>query len=248
MRDDGIGISPDLLPHVFDLFTQGKRTPDRAQGGLGLGLTLVRRLVEMHGGSVEARSEGEGKGSEFVVQLPLQGSGFRAQGSGPEAAQPEARVAGSGPGAEPPTATARAPAPGTGHHPPTVNPEPSPEPSAAKRILLVEDNPDAAEVLAAILEMDGHQVLVAHDGPAALNLAAGYAPDTVLMDIGLPGMNGHEVARRLREHRIAPDAVLIALTGYGADEDVRRSHEAGFAYHLTKPVDPDALKQIVRSA
>ena len=248
VRDDGIGISPDLLPHVFDLFTQGKRTPDRAQGGLGLGLTLVRRLVEMHGGSVEARSEGEGKGSEFVVQLPLQGSGFRAQGSGPEAAQPEARGAGSGPGAEPPTASDSAPAPGTGPEPRTLNPEPSPEPSAAKRILLVEDNPDAAEVLAAILEMDGHQVLVAHDGPAALNLAAGYAPDTVLMDIGLPGMNGHEVARRLREHRIAPDAVLIALTGYGADEDVRRSHEAGFAYHLTKPVDPDALKQIVRSA
>jgi PAS domain S-box-containing protein len=203
--DDGIGIPADLLPHVFDLFVQASQSLDRSRGGLGLGLPLVRRLVEMHGGRVEARSAGPGRGCEMVVRLP-------------EARRGEAE------------ATDLLPA--------------VPRRTAGRRILLVEDNFDAAELLAECLQSFGHEVTVVHDGPAALEAAARESPEVVLLDIGLPGMDGYEVARRLRD---SPEGapVLIAISGYGQDDDRRRSREAGFSHHLTKPVEPEALEHLL---
>ncbi len=203
VKDSGHGIPPALLPRVFDLFVQAEQSLARSQGGLGLGLTLVKKLAELHGGTVEARSEGPGKGSEFIVRLP-------------------ARVT-----AEPPAAPAAA----TG-------------PPRARRILLVEDNYDSAELLAEFLASLGHDVAVAHDGPAALDAAARVHPEIVLLDIGLPGMDGYEVGRRLRASD--PQApVLVALTGYGQEEDRSRSRNAGFAHHLTKPFEPAALERLL---
>ncbi len=207
VRDTGVGIEPALLPHIFDLFTQGSQGADRAQGGLGLGLTLAREYVEMHGGTIEVSSDGPGKGSEFVVRLP--------------AVAPEPRVQGS-----------------------VLNPEPwTPNPS--RRILLVEDNADAAELMAMLLEGEGHQVAVAHSGPVALRLAAETHPEVVLLDIGLPGMDGCEVGRRLRAEDGTRGATLIALTGYGQDEDRERTRAAGFDEHLVKPVDMNALRRLL---
>jgi two-component system CheB/CheR fusion protein len=207
VRDDGAGMSPDLIQRAFDLFVQEQRSPDRAQGGLGVGLTLVRTLVKMHGGSVTALSDGPGRGSEFVVRLPL--AATRAVQAG--------RVtppAGHGAGASP------------------------------LRVLVVDDNVDAADALQYVLKLGGHDVTVAHDGPGALAAAAAAPPELVLLDIGLPGMDGYQVAARLREAG-HDRAALIALSGYGQEEDLRRSRTAGFDHHLVKPVDGATLRKLI---
>jgi two-component system CheB/CheR fusion protein len=207
VRDDGIGIPAALLPKVFDVFTQGDRSLARSEGGLGIGLTLVKSLVEMHGGIVEARSEGPGKGSEFGIRFP---------------------------------AVVMAHHPTTNGAAPTAN-----HSSSARRVLVVEDNADVAESLAMLLRVGGHEVCTAQDGPAALEAAAAYRPNVILLDIGLPRMDGYEVARRLREQGTLQGSLLIALTGYGQEEDRRRSHEAGFDAHLTKPADLAALENLL---
>jgi PAS domain S-box-containing protein len=207
VRDDGIGMSPDLLARAFDLFVQDTRSIDRAQGGLGIGLTLARTLVTMHGGSVRAFSSGPGHGSELVVRLPL-------------AAAAEA--------------LAEAPAPREGPVPCESSAGP------ALRVLVVDDNEDVAQALQDLLTLLGHEVTLARDGPAALAAAADVRPDLVLLDIGLPGMDGYTVAEQLRE--IGQDqAELVALTGYGREEDLRRARSAGFDRHIVKPVDAAAL-------
>ncbi len=207
VTDTGVGITPDLLPRIFDLFTQGDRSLDRSRDGLGIGLTLSRRLVELHGGTIEAHSEGVGKGSEFVVRLP-------------------ALLQVSPPG-DAPAAAAGAAAP-----------ERRP-----LRVLVVDDSEDTAEMMTALLEMDGHQVQVAHSGPGALEAAAVFLPDVVLLDIGLPGLDGYQVAQRLREDPVLKDVTLIAASGYGQEADLNRSREVGFDRHLVKPVDPRELRE-----
>jgi PAS domain S-box-containing protein len=209
VRDDGVGIPSEMLSSVFTLFTQVDRTLARSEGGLGIGLTLVKSLTELHGGTVEARSEGPGTGSEFIVRLPV-------------ARTPQAPDAGP---ADPA---------GAGRPPP-------------RRVLVVDDNVDAAESLAMLLRVGRHDVRTAHDGATALQLAGAFRPEVVLLDIGLPRMDGYQVARRLREQEGMGGAVLVALTGYGQDEDRRRSQEAGFDRHLVKPADPTALNDILAS-
>jgi signal transduction histidine kinase/ActR/RegA family two-component response regulator len=205
VRDEGIGIDPDMLPHVFEMFTQVDGFHRRSQGGLGIGLTLVRSLVGLHGGSVSAHSEGIGCGSEFVVRLPL------AVGAAVEANKPEAAPA--------------APAP--------------------MRVLVVDDNQDAADSLGVLLDFLGYDVRVAHDGHAALAVAAVFAPALVLLDLGMPEMDGFEVARRLRAIPGGTDLVIVALTGWGQDEDRQRSQAAGFDHHLVKPTDLEALQSLL---
>ncbi|SIN77987.1 GAF domain-containing protein [Singulisphaera sp. GP187] len=213
VRDTGIGIAPELLPRVFDLFTQDKRSLDRSQGGLGIGLTLVRNLVEMHGGSVVVRSEGVGKGSEFIVRLPRRHGVTPASVPLPDVPVPR----------QPDDASEAPP----------------------KRILVVDDNIDGALMLARLLRGWGHQLAVAHDGETAIELSREQAFDVVLLDIGLPGMNGYEIAQALRSQAGFEQTLLVALTGYGQGEDRRRSSEAGFDHHLVKPVDPLALKALL---
>jgi PAS domain S-box-containing protein len=213
VRDEGAGVRADLLPYIFDLFVQGDRTLERSQGGLGIGLTLVKRLVEMHGGTVVARSEGPGRGSEFIVRLPLLVDGGRGTADG---------EAGS--------------SPSTVRRPPSI-----------RRVLVVDDNQDAAHSVAMLLRLWGHEVRLASAGPQALEMAADYQPEVVVLDIGLPGLNGYEVARRLRQLPASRGALLIAVTGYGQLEDRQRSEGAGFDYHLTKPVDPEALQRLLAS-
>jgi len=209
LRDTGVGIPQDLLPTVFDLFTQANRSLDRSQGGLGIGLTLVRKLIEMHGGTVEARSEGVDRGSEFVVRLPVTRDRLV---DAPVAArmgetQPQAR---------------------------------------ALRVVLVDDNIDGVESLADLIALLGHEVRIAHDGPTGIGVIREFNPDLVLLDIGLPGMDGYEVARRLR-HEIGTRAVLIAVSGYGRDEDRALSLEAGCEQHLVKPVEFRTLQALFSS-
>ena len=211
VRDSGIGIPADLLPKVFDLFAQGERSLDRTEGGLGIGLTLVRQLVQMHGGSVEAHSEGPGRGSEFVVRLPH----FAA----------------------PPAADR-----------PAVQDTEGSSPMGSRRVLVVDDNRDSVETMALLLHLWGHEVRTAYDGPSALALAAEYRPDVVLLDIGLPGMNGYEVAKRLREIPGLEKSVLVAVTGYGQESDRQRARKAGFDRHLVKPVEPTALQDLLAAA
>jgi signal transduction histidine kinase/DNA-binding response OmpR family regulator len=208
VRDTGIGIPPEMLPKVFDLFTQVDRSLDRSQGGLGIGLTLVHRLVEMHGGSVAAFSPGPNRGSEFVVRLPVVVDGPKEQ------------------------APAGGPA-GTRGTP-------------SLRVLVVDDNVDAAESLALLLRMMGQVVRTVHDGVSALGAAESFQPDVVLLDIGLPRMDGYEVARQLRQRGLT-DTLLVAVTGYGQEADLARSREAGFDRHLVKPVDPDTLAELFSS-
>jgi PAS domain S-box-containing protein len=207
VRDDGIGIREDMLPRVFDLFVQSERAQDRSQGGLGIGLTLVKSLVELHGGTVEAHSEGPGRGSEFVVRLPLlPGDAAVAARDAPEAAAP----------------------------PPS------------RRVLVVDDNLDAAESLAMVLRLEGHEVQAVHEGAAVLEAARAFRPDVVLLDIGLPdGLTGYDLAPRLREAPNLEDVLLVALTGYGQEEDKRRAKQAGFDAHLTKPAAPGALQALL---
>jgi signal transduction histidine kinase len=197
VRDTGVGIAPDLLPHVFDVFVQGTISLDRAQGGLGIGLALVRRLVELHGGSVSATSGGASEGSAFTIRLP------RAQA--PQTAAPASH-----------------------------QPE---EPNARPAVLLIEDNEDGREMMATMLEVYGYPVLQSGDGLDGVALATSHLPNVALVDIGLPGIDGYEVARRLRAHAATSAMRLIALTGYGLAEDQRRVLEAGFDMHLVKPVD-----------
>ena len=210
VEDDGIGIPGDLLPHVFDLFTQGDRSPARVEGGLGIGLTLVKSLVEMHGGRVEARSEGPGKGQRSSsVRLPL-AAAESSPTDGAGATERDGRA-----------------------------------PALPLRVLVVDDNADAAEMLALFLRSEGHEVRSAHDGPAALRTAESFRPEVVVLDIGLPRMDGYEVARRLRERAGPRTPLLVALTGYGQEEDRRRAREAGFDAHLVKPADPEELQRLL---
>ncbi|WP_441286631.1 ATP-binding protein [Sorangium sp. KYC3313] len=233
VRDDGIGIAREVLPHVFELFHQADRSLDRAPGGLGLGLTIVRDLVALHGGSIEATSPGPGQGSEFIVRLPV-----AADERVPAAA--DERV--------PAAADERVPAAAVGAtSAPSKNAE-LPSPAARKlRVLIVEDNVDAASTLADALLALGQEVWIAGDGPRALKAAAEHRPDLVLLDIGLPGMDGYEVARRLREAELCSGA-LVALTGYGQASDRRRAEAAGFDAHFVKPMSLDALAGVVDAA
>ena len=209
VSDNGIGMLPTELERAFDMFVQGERTPDRSLGGLGIGLALVRSLVELHGGSVHVTSGGQGMGSSFTVRLP------RCQERGGGEAE---RAAGAA------------------------------APGARLRVLVVDDNVDAAQMLAMYVGAQGHEVRVEHDSLEALAQAAGFAPELCLLDIGLPEMDGYELARRLRRHPATAGAILVAVTGYGQDQDRRNSAQAGFDHHLVKPVDLAALQKILASA
>jgi signal transduction histidine kinase/ActR/RegA family two-component response regulator len=209
VRDTGIGIPVDMLHRVFDPFMQIDRHAHRAQGGLGIGLTLVKSLVEMHGGTVQASSEGTGRGSEFVIRLPLASS--------------------------PPTADL-----------PVREKSPSPA-LAPRRVLVVDDNHDAADSLGTLLKMIGADVRVVYSGPDALKALETFKPAVILLDIGMPGMDGHEVARRIRSQPQAGDVTLIALTGWGHERDRNLSQTAGFDYHLIKPADLSALETLLVS-
>jgi PAS domain S-box-containing protein len=206
VRDDGIGIAPELLPRVFELFVQGHQRSDRAAGGLGLGLTLVRSLVQLHGGEVEARSTGRGLGSSFTVRLP-------AVDQPPEAAGDDLLSTTFGSASSP----------------------------SKRRILVVDDNEDGRVLLADVLGAFGHEVQAVGDGPAALAVLEGFAPDIAVLDIGLPGMDGYELARRIREIPGGRGVRLVALSGYGSSHDRTRSRDAGFDLHLVKPVDVHQL-------
>lgn len=203
VRDNGIGIDSQLLPRVFELFVQSSRTLDRSHGGLGIGLTIVHRLVKLHGGTIEARSDGPGRGAEFVVSLPVLDGPPSSKASDPAASQRQRSL----------------------------------------RMMIVDDNKDAAETMAMLQGMLGHETLVANDGSAALVLAGEFLPEVVLLDIGLPGMDGFEVARKLRKMPAMKDTFLIALTGYGSGNDRQLAKEAGFDEHLTKPADLNLLKK-----
>jgi CheY-like chemotaxis protein len=208
--DHGEGIPLDLMPGVFDLFTQAQTSLDRSAGGLGIGLALVKGLVELHGGTVSAASEGPGRGSRFVVDLPV------AEGSTPCERRPVA------------------PAPGPGS-----------EAVQAQRVLLADDNRDAADMLSTLLRLAGHEVLTAYDGPSALELVLRHRPEVVVLDIGMPGLNGYEVARQVRARAGARQPLLVAATGWGQQEDRRKATAAGFDAHLTKPFDPRALTELM---
>jgi two-component system CheB/CheR fusion protein len=208
IRDSGRGIPPDKLEEIFEMFTQVEPAIDRAHGGLGIGLTLVKRLIELHEGTVQAFSEGKGRGSEFVVRLRLPDDVPQVQRS-----------------AEPA----------------------GPERASSLRILVVDDNEDSAKSLALLLEMSGNQTRIAFDGAAALAAAEQFRPEVVLLDIGMPKMNGLDAARRIREQPWGRDMLLIALTGWGQDTDRHRTHVAGFDAHLVKPVDHAALMRVVAS-
>jgi CheY-like chemotaxis protein len=203
VTDTGIGISPEMLPRVFELFAQAAQSLDRASGGLGIGLTLSRRLVEMHGGTIVATSEGPGQGAQFTVRLPVE-----------SAAIPKA---------------------------------PPPEPAAdrSRRILVVEDNDDARESLRLLLEALGHRVVAAADGQEGVTLAQLHHPEVALIDLGLPGLDGYEVARALRATPAGKRITLVAVTGYGQAEDRQRSKEAGFDAHLVKPVSQALLSRLI---
>jgi signal transduction histidine kinase len=219
VRDTGIGIDADMLEQVFELFTQGDRPLDRSQGGVGLGLTLVRRLVQMHGGTVHATSAGSGRGSTFEVRLPaLNLVGDRRSTAGAEPAQDVA----------PP--------------PPDLPPA---TPAHPRHILIIEDGPDARRALGRLLEIWGHHVEVAEDGTRGVERAIASRPEVALIDIGLPGLNGYEVARRVRQ--VLGDKIrLIALTGYGQPDDQERTRAAGFDQHLVKPVNPRLLSRLLQ--
>jgi PAS domain S-box-containing protein len=207
VKDAGVGIPPPMLPRVFDMFWQVDRTLEKSQGGLGVGLTIVKRLVEMHGGRVEAHSEGHGKGSEFLIRLPVVLSGVEDR--------------------------------------PEQDGEPEAQPGEQCRILVADDNVDAAGSLAMMLKFMGHEVRTVHDGLAAVEAAAAFRPDVILLDIGMPKLNGYDTCRRIRAQPWASGVVILALTGWGQDEDRRLSREAGFDSHLVKPVEPADLQKLL---
>jgi signal transduction histidine kinase len=208
VEDTGVGMTPDLVERVFDLFVQGERSLARSEGGLGIGLTLVRRLVEMHGGSVEASSEGPGRGSRFTVRLPAMPSPATVSADD----RPSLAITG---------------------------------PTSGCRVLLIEDNADARETLRLLLQLDGHEVHEAYDGPSGVAAALELRPDVVFIDIGLPVMDGYEVLRRLRAAADAAPRHLIAVTGYGSAEDRHRMQEVGFDACLIKPVEPSVIAEIM---
>lgn len=208
VEDNGIGMPPDLVDTAFELFTQAQRTPDRAQGGLGIGLALVRRIVDLHGGHVQAHSDGVGRGSRLVVTLP--------------------RIMQANPG-------------------PDADPAPLPAPAQRRslNVLVVDDNTDAAQMLALLVETLGHHATVAHSSADALARAAADPPDVCLLDIGLPEVDGFELARRLRAQTTGPRPCLVAVTGYGQEQDRERTRQAGFDHHLVKPVDTAVLVRLL---
>jgi PAS domain S-box-containing protein len=208
VTDNGVGIAPDQLPQIFDMFYQANRSYEQLHGGLGIGLTLARRLVEMHGGQVEAHSAGMNEGSEFVIRVPILG----------EQLQPQKEPAGA--------QTTRA---------------------TAQRILVVDDYGESAETLAELLRLEGNEVEIAHDGLKAVDVAEKFRPAVVLLDIGMPKLNGYEAARKIREQPWGKNMVLIAVTGWGQEKDRNRSREAGFNAHLLKPVEYSALSKLIRS-
>ena len=207
VRDSGIGIASEVLPHVFELFVQAEHATNRAQGGLGIGLTLAKNLLEMHDGQIEARSEGLGKGAEFAIQLPLMQERRRD-----DPGQPREALASK---------------------------------TTGLRVLVVDDNKDAADSLALLLRLQGHDVRVAHDGTSALVVAQSHRPAVVFLDIGMPGMDGYEVARRMRGMSESTETVIAALTGWGQQEDRARTAAGGFDHHLVKPVASDVLETLI---
>lgn len=207
VRDNGIGIPSEMLPRVFDMFTQADSSLEKSHGGLGIGLTIVKRLVELHGGNVEARSEGRGRGSEFIVRLPL------VESASP--IQPVSIANGTSAAA------------------------------CARRVLVVDDNTDAAASLALVLEMLGHETGVTADGPTALAMAESFCPDLVLLDIGLPGMNGFDVCQRMRAQPWGRSAIFVALSGWGQNEHKQRARAVGFDHYFIKPIDPDELQRLL---
>ncbi len=206
VKDNGAGIPPDKLDSIFDMFMQIDGAAERSQGGLGIGLTLVKRLAEMHGGSIEAKSGGEGQGSEFIVRLPVIDRLSVALQPGSDGRQ---------------------------------------QSTSQRRIVIVDDNRDSADSLAMLLEMTGNETFMAHDGIEAIDMIEKHRPEVVLLDIGLPGMDGHEVCRRVRRQPWGRDILMIALTGWGQEDDRRKSEEAGFDSHLVKPVDYDKLLKLL---
>jgi len=211
--DNGIGIASDMMPRLFTIFSQAKDVLGRAEGGLGIGLSLVRGLVTLHGGSVEARSDGPGKGSEFIVRLPIGAPAAATQIDAPaEGAVPGGSVAGAG-----------------------------------LKVLVVDDNRDAADSCATLLELSGHHVQTAYTGRNALELAETFRPHALLMDIGLPDFDGYQLAKKIRAAPWGSSIVLIALTGWGQEDDRRRAFDAGFDYHLTKPIAPETVEALLRS-
>jgi CheY-like chemotaxis protein len=208
VRDTGVGIAADMLPRIFDLFVQAEGKQDRSQGGMGIGLTLVRSLAEIHGGRVSAQSDGPGKGSEFVLRLPL----CQSQTHG-DSDDVVTRVSVTSP---------------------------------PRRILVVDDNADAGESLAMFLRLQGHVVKVAIDGHTAMDMALTDPPQVAFLDIGMPGMDGYELARRLKQQPALASVTLVALTGWGQEDDRRRTQEAGFDFHLTKPAEPEVLGRLLK--
>jgi PAS domain S-box-containing protein len=206
VKDTGCGIAPEMLTSIFEMFAQAQQSLERSQGGLGIGLTLVKRLVEMHGGSVEARSAGLGKGSEFVIRLPLAGSVIEQH-----------RLSDAKP----------------------------PPPPAGKRVLVADDNHDAAECLGLMLEMMGNEVRTAHDGQEAVELAETFRPQIILLDLGMPGLSGYDAARLIRQQSWSKNVRLVALTGWGQEEDKQRTRAAGFDHHLVKPAEPELLEKLL---
>lgn len=211
VRDNGVGIAADTIPHIFDLFVQSESSLERSEGGLGIGLPLARTLVELHGGTIEAFSAGPGKGSEFSVCLPLT---RLAQANHPLVTAPVSVPQGAGP---------------------------------ALRLLLVDDSVDAATAMSLLLESDGYDVRIAHEAVHALEIAAQFEPEIVLLDLGLPGMDGFQLAQEMRKRAATANALLIAVTGYGQAADRQRTHEAGFDHHLVKPVSSDEIQRVISS-
>jgi CheY-like chemotaxis protein len=207
VTDSGVGMSAQAIPHIFDMFLQLENSIDRAGGGLGIGLTLARRLIELHNGTLEARSEGLGRGSTFTVRLPLD---LRASARDTRSPQPPRSV-------------------------------------ASRRVLIAEDIPDAAEMLRLMLEVMGHDVRVAADGVQAVAIAGEFAPEIVFLDIGMPRKDGYQAAREIRA-ALGSEVVLVALTGWGQDDDQRRAREAGFDHHLTKPAEPERIEKLIAGA
>jgi len=206
VKDDGIGIPPDAFPGLFTLFSQVHRSRDQTQGGLGIGLALVKGLVEMHGGHVRARSAGPGCGSEFIVSLPV------AQNDGVARLQ---------------------------------LPDPSDGVARSVRVLVVDDNRDAAASLAMMLSIEGHDTRTAHDGLDALELAEAFRPDVILLDLGLPKLNGFDACKRIRESPWGKSTFIIAVTGWGQEDNMQRCRDAGFDHHLLKPIDPTGISQLL---
>jgi CheY-like chemotaxis protein len=217
VRDNGIGIAPAMLLKVFEMFSQIDAGHEHADGGIGIGLALVKGFVELHGGTITAHSAGLNQGSEFIVQLPVQSTHQSAPEPHESAASRDAPV-------------------------------PASAAAEARRVLVADDNRDGADIMALLLQQSGYDVSVAHSGPDALTAAAQNKPEIAILDIGMPGMNGYEVAQRIRREAWGKQMLLIALTGWGQEDDRRKAFDAGFDHHLIKPIDPQALEALMACA